>query len=172
MVGDSVMAKMLRNRVNTEASRLRYDFYQSKIASLENSSSKDWWKHMKSLMGMSRGGNSELLGLANMHTGGDMEALSNTINNFLVYVSSDLPRFSETHNICQHTDPLPAAFTISVKETEDALNKVKVNKATGPDNIPPWILRDFSHILAAPLAAIYLVPYVRLCFLVCGKQLQ
>ena len=38
---------------------------------------------------------------------------------------------------------------------EDALNKVKVNKATGPDNIPPWILRDFSHILAAPLAAIY-----------------
>ena len=62
---------------------------------------------------------------------------------------------TETHTICQHTDPLPAAFTISVKETEDALNKVKVNKATGPDNIPPWILRDFSHILAAPLAAIY-----------------
>ena len=42
---------------------------------------------MKSLMGMSRGGNSELLGLANMHTDGDIEALSNTINNFLVSVS-------------------------------------------------------------------------------------
>ena len=110
---------------------------------------------MKSLMGMSHGGNSELLGLANMHTDGDIGALSNTINNFLVSVSSDLPRLTETRHICQHTDPLPAAFTISVKETEDALNKVKVNKATGPDNIPPWILRDFSHILAAPLVAIY-----------------
>ena len=36
-----------------------------------------------------------------------------------------------------------------------ALRKVKVNKATGPDDIPAWILRDFADELAAPLASIY-----------------
>ena len=35
-----------------------------------------------------------------------------------------------------------------------ALRKVKVNKATGPDDIPAWILRDLDE-LAAPLASIY-----------------
>ena len=33
--------------------------------------------------------------------------------------------------------------------------KIKVNKAIGPDNIPPWVLKDFSHLLAAPVAAIF-----------------
>ena len=42
-----------------------------------------------------------------------------------------------------------------MEDTEAALNRTKINKATGPDNIPPWILRDFSHILSRPLAAIY-----------------
>ena len=36
-----------------------------------------------------------------------------------------------------------------------ALRKVKVNKATGPDDIQAWILRDFADELAAPLASIY-----------------
>ena len=30
-----------------------------------------------------------------------------------------------------------------------------LHKAVGLDNIPNWILKDFSYILAAPIAAIY-----------------
>ena len=40
-------------------------------------------------------------------------------------------------------------------DTEQALSKVKINKASGPDGVPPWILRDFAPVLAAHLAAIY-----------------
>jgi len=42
-----------------------------------------------------------------------------------------------------------------MEETEFALSKVKVNKATGPDNIPQWIdlLKYFSQLLAPPIAA-------------------
>ena len=36
-----------------------------------------------------------------------------------------------------------------------ALDKVKVNKAMGPDRIPPWALKECSHLLAAPVTAIF-----------------
>ena len=53
------------------------------------------------------------------------------------------------------SEPLPSEFTISVSDTESALQKVKLNKATGPDNIPPWVLKDFFHQLTAPITAIF-----------------
>ena len=36
-----------------------------------------------------------------------------------------------------------------------ALRKVKTNKATGPDNVPAWILKHHASILAGPLTAIF-----------------
>ena len=97
----------------------------------------------------------EFVGLANTYTNGEFDALCNTINECLVEVSSGMPRLTEYHNIFQLTDPQPADLIISVHETEVALKKVKVNKSTGPDNVSPWILRDFADIMAAPLGAIY-----------------
>ncbi|KAI0214555.1 Neuronal acetylcholine receptor subunit alpha-4 [Lamellibrachia satsuma] len=48
-----------------------------------------------------------------------------------------------SHPIFDADEPLPAEFIVSVTDTEVALEKVKVNKATGPDNIPPWVLKAF-----------------------------
>ena len=36
-----------------------------------------------------------------------------------------------------------------------ALQKVKCRKATGPDNIPPWMVNNYAHLLAAPVTAIF-----------------
>ena len=155
MSSDLPLARQLRNQVNREVSRLRHQFYQSKVAAFEESASKDWWKHMKSLLGLSRGGKSELTNLANRNADGDVLSLANSINEFLVSVSSDLPRLSKNHHIFQLQEPLPDAFTISVTDTQKALGNVKINKATGPDLVPAWILRDFSSVLAGPLAAIF-----------------
>ncbi len=84
-----------------------------------------------------------------------MEALAESINQFMVSVSEELPRLQGSHPIFHETLPLPADLTITVEETERALTSLKVNKATGPDNIPAWVLRDFAHVLAKPLAAIF-----------------
>ena len=46
-------------------------------------------------------------------------------------------------------------FIISVTDCEQKLAKLSVHKAMGPDNIPNWILKDFSYIRASPIAAIY-----------------
>ena len=60
MSGDLAEARRLKNLVNRAAPQSRQQFYQSKIDSMEESSTRDWWKHMKILMGTSCEGNSEI----------------------------------------------------------------------------------------------------------------
>ena len=42
-----------------------------------------------------------------------------------------------------------------MSDTKLALDKIKVTKATGPARIPPWALKECSHLLAAPVTAIF-----------------
>ena len=88
----------------------------------------------------------------NDYTDGGVDSLVNSMNAFFVSVCEDLPILQSSHPNFDADEPLPAAFIINVTYTEVALEKVK---ATGPDNIPPWVLNDFSHLLAAPVAAIF-----------------
>ena len=41
-----------------------------------------------------------------------------------------------------------------MSDTKLALDNIKVNKATVPGRIPPWALKECSHLLAAPVTAI------------------
>ena len=66
---------------------------------------------MRRLMGTSCEGNSEMQGLANKHTEGDMCSLVNSINEFFVSVSEYLPRLQASHSIFDVSDPLPVQYT-------------------------------------------------------------
>ena len=74
MSGDMEQARRLRNLVNRTAPKLRHRFCQSKIATLEESSTHDWWNHMKPFLGRSSGSRNEMPGLANKYTGGDLDS--------------------------------------------------------------------------------------------------
>ena len=82
-------------------------------------------------------------------------SLVNSINEFFVSVSENLPILQASHSIFDVSDPLPVQYTISVNVTEAALANVKINKATGPHKIPPWIVRDFAQQLAGPVTTIF-----------------
>ena len=110
---------------------------------------------MKNLMGAPSSNTNELQGLANKCTEGDMTQLVNSINGFFVSVSADLPRLDTTHRVFDIEEPLPAEFTIEAASTQSVLQKVKCRKATGPDNIPPWMVKNYAHLLAAPVTAIF-----------------
>ena len=155
MSGDIDEARRLRNLVNRSAPKLRQRFYQSKIAALEETSSNDWWKHMKNLMGASSSNTNKMQGLANKCTGGDMTQLVNSMSDLFVSVSADLPRLDPTNRVFDIEEPLPAEFTIEAASTQRALQKVKCRKATGPDNIPPWMVNNYAYLLAAPVTAIF-----------------
>ena len=84
-----------------------------------------------------------------------MCSLVNSINELFVSLSEDLSILQASHSIFDVSDPLPVQYTISVNVSKAALAKVKTNKATGPDKIPPWIVRDFAQQLAGAVTSIF-----------------
>ena len=54
MSGDITQERRLRNCVNRAAVRLKFDFFQSRIAAINESGSRDWWKQIKLIMGLHR----------------------------------------------------------------------------------------------------------------------
>ncbi len=118
---------------------------------LDENSSRNWWKTMKALMGQKSEEGKALCGLAIETIGGKMDDLVNSINDFLTSITENLPRLTQNHwifNPGENAVSLPSQYTISVDEVEKALASVKTNKATGPDQIgsldPQSILTRFS----------------------------
>ena len=103
------------NMINRLAPQLRSRFYNSKVRSLCSSGSKDRWKHMKALMGLSYDKSSELQGLANTQCVGDLQDLANNINVFFISVSSDLPPIPPAHHLLEMSSQIPSEFTITVQ---------------------------------------------------------
>ena len=95
MSGDIDQARILRNKVNHTASKLRHEIYQTHIASLTEAGSHDWWKHMKTIMGHKTNGNSSMQGIADKIANGDYGILADRTNDFLISVSDKLPRLKK-----------------------------------------------------------------------------
>ena len=66
------------------------------------------------------------------------------MNDFFVSVRDHLPRLNKSHKVFDVNEELPDQYVISVCTTFKALESVKANKATGPDNIPAWVLRNYK----------------------------
>ena len=147
--GDTETHRRLRNKINRQRSRLRDKFYQFKVDKIGESNSRQWWKTIKTMIGQ-QPSKSHFCDLADQLCGGDTLALANNINR---EVTSDLQPLPPAAASADHD--VPDEFIISVKDCEQTLSKLSVHKAMGPDNIPNWILKDFSYILASPIAAIY-----------------
>ena len=150
--GNTETYKQLRNKINRQRSRLRASFYQSKINKIGESNSRQWWKTIKTMIGL-QPSKSHLCDLAEQLCDGDTLALANNINMVFKEVSADLQPLLPA--AAPADLDVPDEFIISVTDCEQKLSKLCVHKAMGPDNIPNWILKDFSYILAAPIAAIY-----------------
>ena len=65
-----------------------------------------------------------------------------------------MPRLNNSRKVFDVNEELPDQYVISVCTTFKALESVKANKATGPDNIAAWVLRNHANVLAPPLTAI------------------
>ena len=51
MSGNVAQEKILRNKVNCAATKLRYEFYQKHVTALKDTVFRDWRKNLKKLMG-------------------------------------------------------------------------------------------------------------------------
>ncbi len=81
---------------------------------------------MKKLMGKKTTVKSNVQSLANKTTDGN------------------LPRLDRNTEAFDVDGQLPDEYVIDLTTTLQAIRKVKTNKATGPDNIPAWILKNHA----------------------------
>ena len=87
--GDTETYRRLRNKINCKRSRLRQKLYQSKVDKIGEINSRQWWKTIKTIIGL-QPSKSHLCDLADQLCGGDTLALANNINRVFKEVTSDL----------------------------------------------------------------------------------
>ena len=109
--GDTETYRRLRNKINRQRSRLRASFYQSKVDKIGESNSRQWWKTIKTMIGL-QPSKSHLCDLADQLCGGDTLALANNIKMVFKEVTSDLQPLLPAAASVDHN--VPDEFIISV----------------------------------------------------------
>ena len=117
---------------------------------------RKWWANVKSIVGINKSACPDtMLSLANENTNGNIEELSERINDFLRSVTSNIPPLKPDNKYSQITCDTPSDYTITVDDVERNLSKLKQNKSPGPDGIAAWMLRDLAPLFAKPVTAIF-----------------
>jgi len=75
-----------------------------------------------------------------------MEALATDINKSFLNVISHLQPLS-ADAAPPAPDSVPSEFIIDQSSVEIKLSRINTHKAQGPDDLPNWVLRDFSTCL-------------------------
>ena len=145
----SFVYKRLNNKVNRMAKSLRALYHEREIGNLQKDD-KDWWKKIKQMTDIDTQNNS-IFTLANNITGGDLHDLAELANESFVSVSEGLKRLQPLGQNLNMDIPDKYMYIISVEDVQRRLQQVDRRKAVGPDYLPNWLLKDFSHILVPPI---------------------
>ena len=150
-LGNNFLFKLLRNKVNRERKRCRKVYYKKKVSNLLDSKPKNWWREVKQLSGQ-QSTQPDLRSMIRFDVEDSDEILGNRINEAFISVMKDFPPLPDDFNI-----PIDNDEPISVSETtvERLLRAISASKASGPDELPNWVLKSFSVILAPAITDIF-----------------
>jgi hypothetical protein len=167
--GNHCTYRELRNKINRLSKKLEKKFYTEKVASLKASSSRDWWRHMKDLLGLKSNSSQPLQSLAMSTSQGNMDVFVNEVNRFFQSVSGHLEALSPDNPYLLLECSLPDEYTVTVSDMEKRLLSLNTKKSSGPDGLPVWIFHDFAHILAGPLHPLPMPLCAKVRFLISGS---
>ena len=151
--GEQERFRQLRNVVNRERKVLQSRYYASRVANLMNVKPSQWWNEIKKLSGMIPAMPTEGI-RAQLHVDGldgkSNKDIANLINTALL----------EPMQEYQSLDSLPPvdndSEVLTLDESSDysALVRLNPRKASGPDGVPNWLLKDYAEFLANPVCVI------------------
>ena len=150
--GNTFQFKYYRNRVNRERKSCRAKFYSSKVKNLKSTKPKRWWKEVKQIAGMvPTTGSDDICSQLHLDDIENMQRpdIANLINN----------AFLEPMNSFNPLSTLPpfdnySSFQVNELEVFHLLKAINRGKASGPDEIPNWALKEYAEILAQPVCAV------------------
>ena len=151
----------LRIKVNRVRKARREKYYDAKVKDLKACKPAQWWKEIKQLSGFSKVDRAspiaDLQHLADERE--DPKHLANVINDaflspmsaFTPLATPDVHAHAHAHAYIHQQEPPRPLSEFSVFKKLSTLN---TNKASGPDRIPSWVLKENADLLAAPVADI------------------
>ena len=143
-----------RNRANRMVKQYRSVYYTDHIEKLKWSNKCKWWSEVKQLTEGALSRNQlPLQQMADVNCDGNIRKLAEEMNSFFQSLCDTMPPLQPPKT--QPLSQVPDKFTITRESVEYQLNSLNIKKAPGPDNLPTWILKDFSSELAGPVAALY-----------------
>ena len=125
-------------------------FHNSKILNTREPNPNKWWTNIKSISGLSK---SEPL--SSIFHNGEFKRgseLADLITEFFCNVSNSLPPL--LFNKLQISS-VPDEYIISPRQVEIGQENISLQKATGPDHIPNWVLKTSALLLAGPITSIF-----------------
>lgn len=153
LISNPTLFKFYRNKVNKERKECKSKYYQSRIKGLDKSNPKLWWKECKRLCGMTNKSKDIAATLLSNDSPNlqNKSVLANQINQtFLHHQQHYQPLEERRYFNSNNAEPI----SISNESVTAELNKISSGKANGPDNIPNWVLKEYSNILSYPIASI------------------
>ena len=139
----SIIYKQLRNKVQSEIRLAKQHYYKHKVSDLEQANAKKWWKQIKILSGQTC--HKEWCHQFLDSECPDTEALADKLNDFFVGLTDNLSPLPVPELNLQS---VPAEFLVCEKEVFTSLSALNIFKATGPDQIPNRIVKEFAQQLA------------------------
>ena len=150
---ESSSFKHYRNLVNRVRKECRAEYYQSKIQHLKEEQPKQWWAEVKRLSGMKVQTN-DLVNHIDIEDFSELSSSKDQANLINTAFLEPLNQYKLSPPSYRNLEELSEIPTVSVERVQKAVNGLNKHKACGPDEIPYWLLTDFSDILAQPIASI------------------
>ena len=127
-----------------------------------SNSTKNLWKHFGPILNSSKKQRSNVSSLqVNDRKITQNQAIANAFNDFFRRVGSNLDGKIGKHNSCFRQylkDKISSSFffaPILESDVKEEMLKSKTNKASGPDNMTPKLLRSCTIVLMKPLTLLY-----------------
>ena len=149
--GNLIDFKKLRNKVNRERKRCRQFYYQNKIHNLRNTKPRDWWNEIKQLFGSPKISSKDLQ--MSLHPDlkfEDHELCEQMNKTFITSLENYTPLSGNVKVSLENDSPINVTEFIIAKK----LREIRISSAGGPDNLPNWVLKYYSDILAEPVTNI------------------
>ena len=146
--------------MNRERKACRAKYYDTKVEHLKDCNPSSWWSEVKKLSGLSSM-SSSISDLANhlQCPDGTPEGvvLAKTINEaFLspMRIFEPLPNDYDPQQNDSSAEPSAVPYMVTVECVFLKLSSLNPKKATGPDGIPAWLIKENADLFLAPITNI------------------
>ena len=149
--GNTILFKVFGNRVNQKRKRCCNTYYANKVAHLLDARPRDWWREVKQLSGTAKTTGRDLTSMLHQDLICEEPVLAEKINQAFMNIMKDYQPLTDSVRTTSEGDQ---PITVTETSVGKKLRAISTSRTSGPDDLPNWVLKEYSDILAVPITDI------------------